>query len=48
MFDLFGRFPHEGEQTANGSITFTVNNVSGKRISELRVERRKSEAANVA
>jgi len=48
VFDLFGRFPHEGEHVANGSITFTVNKVSGKRISELRVQRMKKEATNVA
>ncbi len=39
VFDLFGRFPHEGEQVGFGSLLLTVNKVSGKRISEVKVER---------
>ncbi len=48
VFDLFGRFPHEGEHVAYGSIVFTVNKVSGKRISEIKVERLKKEGTNVS
>lgn len=48
VFDLFGRFPHEGEHVPYGSIIFTVNKVSGKRIAEIKVERLKKEGANVA
>jgi CBS domain containing-hemolysin-like protein len=48
VFDLFGRFPHEGERVNYGSITFTVNKVSGKRIAEIRVERMKKEVTDVA
>ena len=48
VFDLFGRFPHEGEHVTYGSIVFTVNKVSGKRIAEIKVERLKKEGANVA
>ncbi|HWP91021.1 MAG TPA: hemolysin family protein [Thermodesulfobacteriota bacterium] len=48
VFDLFGRFPHEGEQVTYGSIKFTVNKVSGKRIAEIKVERSKKEVADVA
>jgi len=39
VFDLFGRFPHEGEKVEHGSILFTVNTVIGKRISEIKVQR---------
>jgi len=39
VFDLFGRFPHEGEKVEHGSILFTVNKVIGKRISEIKVQR---------
>lgn len=48
VFDLFGRFPHEGEHVNYGSISFTINKVSGKRISELKVQRMKKEEINVA
>ncbi|OGE24256.1 MAG: hypothetical protein A2V51_04855 [Candidatus Dadabacteria bacterium RBG_19FT_COMBO_40_33] len=48
VFDLFGRFPHEGEHVSYGSIIFTVNKVSGKRITEIKVERLKKEGSNVA
>ena len=48
VFDLFGRFPHEGEHVSYGCIIFTVNKVSGKRITEIKVERLKKEGSNVA
>ncbi|MGH7890268.1 MAG: hemolysin family protein, partial [Thermodesulfobacteriota bacterium] len=48
VFDLFGRFPHEGEHVAYGSVNFTVNKVDGKRISEIKVQRMKKEVADVA
>ncbi len=48
VFDLFGRFPHEGEQVRFGSLLLTVNKVSGKRISEVKVERYEREVSNVA
>lgn len=48
VFDLFGRFPHEGEQVGYGSLLLTVNKVSGKRISEVRVERYDREMSDVA
>ena len=31
VFDLFGRFPNEGEQIGYGGLLLTVNKVSGKR-----------------
>jgi putative hemolysin len=48
VFDLFGRFPHEGEQVRYGSLLLTVNKVSGKRISEVKVERHDREVSDVA
>jgi putative hemolysin len=48
VFDLFGRFPHEGEQVGYGGLLLTVNKVSGKRISEVRVERYDREMSDVA
>jgi CBS domain containing-hemolysin-like protein len=48
VFDLFGRFPHEGEQVSYGSLNFTVNRVAGKRIAEIKIERMKKEVADVA
>ena len=48
VFDLFGRFPHEGEQVGYGSLLLTVNKVSGKRISEVKVERYDREVSDVA
>ncbi|HEY7535757.1 MAG TPA: transporter associated domain-containing protein, partial [Thermodesulfobacteriota bacterium] len=48
VFDLFGRFPHEGEHVAYGSIIFTVSKVSGHRISEIKVERLRKEETHVA
>ncbi len=48
VFDLFGRFPGEGEQVGYGSLLFTVNRVTGKRIAEIKVQRMKKEVADVA
>jgi CBS domain containing-hemolysin-like protein len=48
VFDLFGRFPAEGEQLAYGNMLFTVSKISGKRIAEIKVERMKKEVADVA
>ena len=48
VFDLFGRFPAQGESVSYGSLTFTVNKVSGKRITEIRIQRMKKEVADVA
>lgn len=47
VFDLFGRFPHEGEQVSYESLIFTVNKIAGKRIAEIKVERMKKEVADV-
>jgi len=48
VFDLFGRFPHEGEKVGHGSLLFTVVKVAGKRISKVKVERYENEVADVA
>jgi len=48
VFDLFGRFPAEGESVPYGSLAFTVNKVSGKRITEVKIQRTKKEVADVA
>ena len=48
VFDLFGRFPVEGEQVGYGNMLFTVNKVTGKRITEIKVQRMKKEVADVA
>lgn len=48
VFDLFGRFPSQGDSVSYGNLTFTVYNVSGKRITEIRVQRMKKEVADVA
>ncbi|HEX3036900.1 MAG TPA: hemolysin family protein [Thermodesulfobacteriota bacterium] len=47
VFDLFGRFPVEGERVDYGSLLFTVNKVTGKRIAEVKVQRMKKEVADV-
>jgi putative hemolysin len=47
VFDLFGRFPHEGEHVSYASLIFTVNKVTGKRITEIKVERMKKEVTDV-
>lgn len=38
IFDLFGRFPVEGESVDYKSLRFTVNRILKKRISEIKVE----------
>lgn len=48
VFDLFGRFPSQGDTVSYKSISFTVNKVSGKRITEVRAKRMKKEVADVA
>jgi CBS domain containing-hemolysin-like protein len=48
VFDLFGRFPAQGERVSYGSLAFTVNKVSGKRITEIKIQRAKKEVADVA
>jgi putative hemolysin len=48
IFDIFGKFPDEGESVTYGSLTFIVNRVSGKRISEIKVQRMREEVAVVA
>jgi putative hemolysin len=48
VFDLFGRFPQEGERVGHGSLLFTVNKVTGKRISEVKVQRSEKEVTDVA
>ena len=37
IFDLFGRFPVEGETIDHGSLRFTVCKIQKKRISEIKV-----------
>ena len=48
IFDMFGRFPKEGENVSHGAVTFEVSKISGKRITEIRVQRRGEEVADVA
>ena len=48
VFDLFGRFPDQGHAVSYGNLAFTVYKVSGKRITEIRVQRVKKEVADVA
>ncbi len=48
IFDMFGRFPGEGDSVSYGSLVFLVNRVSGKRITEIKVQRRREEVAVVA
>ena len=48
VFDLFGRFPAQGKSVSYGSLAFTVNRVSGKRITEIKIQRMKKEVADVA
>jgi CBS domain containing-hemolysin-like protein len=48
VFDLFGRFPAQGDSVSFSSLAFTVNKVSGKRITEVRIQRMKKEVADVA
>ncbi len=48
IFDMFGRFPEEGESVSYGSLVFSVSKISGKRITEIKVERLREEVAVVA
>ena len=48
IFDMFGKFPKEGESVTFGAVTFQVSKISGKRITEIRVQRRGEEVADVA
>lgn len=48
VFDLFGRFPAQGDTVSFRRLAFTVNKVSGKRITEVRIQRMKKEVADVA
>ena len=48
VFDLFGRFPAQGDKITYGSLDFVVYKVSGKRITEIRVQRKDKEVADVA
>ena len=48
IFDMFGKFPEEGESVRHGSLLFQVNEVSGKRIAEIKIERLDREVADVA
>ena len=48
IFDMFGKFPEEGESVRHGSIVFQVNKVSGKRITEIKINRIEKEVADVA
>ena len=48
VFDLFGRFPDQGDTVSHGNLAFTVYKVSGKRITEIRVQRINKEVADVA
>ena len=48
IFDMFGKFPEEGENVRHGSLLFQVNEVSGKRITEIKIQRLKKEVADVA
>jgi len=48
IFDIFGKFPEEGESVRHGSLLFQVNEVSGKRITEIKINRVDKEVADVA
>ncbi|MEW6145749.1 MAG: hemolysin family protein [Thermodesulfobacteriota bacterium] len=48
IFDMFGKFPDEGDSVSHGSLVFLVNKVSGKRITEIKVQRMREEVAVVA
>ena len=48
IFDMFGKFPEEGESVRHGSLVFQVNELSGKRIAEIKIERQEKEVADVA
>ena len=48
IFDMFGKFPDEGESVKYGSLIFEVHDVSGKRITEIKINRVDKEVAYVA
>ncbi len=48
IFDIFGKFPDEGDSVSYGSLVFLVNKISGKRITEIKVQRMREEVAVVA
>jgi CBS domain containing-hemolysin-like protein len=48
IFDIFGKFPNEGDSVSYGSLVFLVNRISGKRITEIKVQRMREEVAVVA
>jgi len=48
VFDLFGRFPAEQERVSYGSVSYQVSKVSGKRITEVQIQRATQEVADVA
>jgi len=48
IFDMFGKFPEQGESVRHGSLVFQVNGVSGKRITEIKINRVGREVADVA
>lgn len=48
IFDMFGKFPEQGESIKHGSLVFQVNGVSGKRITEIKINRVDKEVADVA
>jgi len=48
IFDMFGKFPEQGESVRHGSLIFEVNDVSGKRITEIKINRVDREVADVA
>ena len=48
IFDLFGRFPTEGESVEYGGLRFTVLKIQKKRISEIKVEVLVKEVSYVA
>ncbi len=48
VFDLFGRFPMVEEQVSYEGLTFTVNKVMKKRLSEIKIEYVDKEVADVA
>ncbi len=48
IFDIFGKFPEEGDSVSYGSLVFLVNKIEGKRITEIKVQRMQEEVADVA
>lgn len=48
IFDIFGKFPEEGDSVSYGSLVFLVSKISGKRITEIKVQRMQEEVADVA